>query len=259
MRFSSAHRQACDANRESDLTMPMIFVPEFCPKCGLELKPRFEDHSDSVPHPQFAMMWMFGAVFTIALFSLSIWATSVLIGDLAAQWGLRKREGGLLGFLAFAATLVVILPLLRWWWRLTYRLPRLFDFECDECEWEGTCNAYWFPNIPEPESDDAESDDRAPESDEDDSDDAEEPIRDDSSQRCENGQAPADNELTGVRPEFEMREPAKVPNPELRFDQATNRGVALERSWRNERRRLALVFAGVTILGTALICLLTRM
>jgi hypothetical protein len=70
---------------------------------------------------------------------LSLWGTANLTAIALEGVGLRRKEDGLVSFLAFAATWPVIFWLSRLWWRGIHRLPREFKYECDSCHWIGPC------------------------------------------------------------------------------------------------------------------------
>ena len=90
-------------------------------------------------HPLFGVLVLAGIATTLALIALSLWGTAELMAAAMQGQNLKRRERGVLYFLAFVVTLPVIWWLTRAWWRAVHRLPRRFEYECETCRWSGPC------------------------------------------------------------------------------------------------------------------------
>ena len=115
------------------------FSPLQCPVCDAPVAARYSQYRHASRHPLFGVLLVAGVIAIIVISLLSLWGAAILTAwAVDGQW-LRRKERGMIYFLAFAATLPVIVWLSRLWWRAIHRLPRQFEYECEACRWVGPC------------------------------------------------------------------------------------------------------------------------
>jgi len=114
------------------------FIPELCPGCQTRIEPRYSQYRHASQHILYVPLLIAGVVFVIALSGYLFRQAALDTIELLEGWGLRRKERGIIFFLALAATVPFIVWVCRIWWRFLDRLPRPFAHECPACHWTGT-------------------------------------------------------------------------------------------------------------------------